>query len=435
MFDLEKTVARLNALEPEDRLEAARALKAALDRGDIPAVPRRGECDNHIHSQFSFSPYSPSMIAWKAYQAGLDTCGIVDHESVAGCLEFRQACGLFGIAPTLGFEVRLNWDGTPLEGKKFNNPDQLSVGYFPIHGVPVRSLEAVERFLSPIRRAREARNRQMTARIDGVLAPHGMALDFDRDVIPVSRWRQAGSITERHLLYATALKLIEHCGRGEKLLDFMARGLRIAVPEKARAFLRDVDSPIYAFDLTNVLKGYFSELMYVDATHEETPDVAKAIPLLNGLGCVATYTYLGDVRGSSVTGDKKTQKFEDDVLDEMFECLYAYGLRGFSYAPTRNDADQVARVRALCRRYGMLEICGEDINQPRQSFICQQNSEADRQFFNDSTWALIGHEYLANQDLSRSIISEQTAARWPDLGERIQVYKRAAQEMHGMVTV
>ena len=431
MFDLKKTEARLNAREREDRLEAARELKAALDRGDLPRVARLGECDNHIHSQFSFSPYSPTTIAWKAYQVGLDTCGIVDHESVAGCLEFRQACELFGIAPTLGFEIRLNWDGTPLEGKKFNNPDQLSVGYFPVHGVPLRALDAVEAFLKPIRAAREQRNRQMVKRIDAVLAPHGMALDFDRDVVPVSRWEQAGSITERHLLYATALKLIEHCGRGERLLAFLADGLSLPVPEKAKAFLSDVDSPIYAFDLTNVLKGYFSELMYVPATHDETPAVAEAIPFLNGLGCVPTYTYLGDVRVSSVTGDKKTQKFEDDILDDMFECLYAYGMRAFSYAPTRNDPDQVARVRALCRRYGMLEICGEDINQPRQSFICKQNSEADRRFFNDSTWALIGHERLADGDLSQSIISPETQGRLPDLDARIAAYGKIGREAWG----
>ena len=428
MPDIEKTVARLNAWEKSDRLEAARELKAAIDRGDIPASPRLGECDNHIHSQFSFSPYSPTMIAWKAYRAGLDTCGIVDHESVGGCLEFREACALFGIAPTLGFELRLNWDGTPLEGRKFNNPDQLSVGYFPVHGVPVSSLDAVEAFLAPIRAARERRNRRMTRKIDAVLAPHGMGLDFEADVVPVSRWRQAGSITERHLLYATALKLIDHCGRGERLLAFLSGDLKIPVPEKAKAFLREEDSPIYAFDLTNVLKGYFSELMYVPADHDEAPDVARAIPLLNGLGCIPTYTYLGDVRVSSVTGDKKTQKFEDDILDEMFECLYAYGMRAFSYAPTRNDPDQVARVRALCRRYGMLEVCGEDINQPRQSFICRQNSEADRRFFNDSTWAIIGHERLADEDLSRSIISPQTQARWPDLNARIAAYGQAGRE-------
>ncbi len=426
MFDVKETEKRLNAWEQEERLQAVRELKAAIDRGDIPAVPRIGECDNHIHSQFSFSPYSPSMIAWKAYQVGLDTCGLVDHESVGGCLEFREACRILGIVPTIGFEVRMNWDGTPLENKKFNNPDQTSVGYFPVHGVPLRSLGKVEEFLKPIRAAREKRNRQMTQKVDRYLSPYGISLDFDADVIPVSRWNQQGSITERHILFATAKKLIEARGKGQELLDFMEKKLEIPVQGKAREYLLDLESDIYTYDLTNVLKGYFSEYMYVNAGHEETPDVATTVPYLNSLGCITTYTYLGDVRGTSVTGDKKTQKFEDDVLDEMFACLSSYGMRGFSYAPTRNAPDQVERVRALCRQYHMLEVCGEDINQPRQPLICQQSSEEDRIFFNDSTWAIIGHEILAEQDLSDSIISDKTAERFPDLKKRIEFYKNIA---------
>ena len=426
MIDVEKMTMQLNAWEKEDRLMAVRELKAAIDRGELPAVARKGECDNHIHSQFSFSPYSPSMIAWKAYQVGLDTCGIVDHESVAGCLEFREACQILGVVPTIGFEVRMNWDNTPLKGKKFNNPDQLSVGYFPVHGVPLQSLDKVEEFLKPIREAREKRNRKMTKKVSAYLAPFGITLDFDRDVIPVSRWEQQGSITERHILFATARKLIEHCGKGQGLIEFLEQKLEIPVPAKAREFLEDTESAIYMYDLTNVLKGFFSEVMYVDATAEETPDVRTAVPYLNSLGCITTYTYLGDVRGTSVTGDKKTQKFEDDVLDEMFACLSEYGMCGFSYAPTRNQPDQVERVRALCEKYGMLEVCGEDINQPRQPLICQQQSEADRIFFNDSTWAIIGHEMMTANGLENSIISDAAAKKYPDLKERIQQYKAYA---------
>lgn len=429
MFNFEKCVEELNAWEAEDRLHAVQELKAAIDRGDIPAVKRLDECDNHIHSQFSFSPYSPSMIAWKAYQVGLATCGIVDHESVAGCREFQEACHILGVVPTIGFEVRMNWDETPLKDQKFNNPDQRSIGYFPIHGVPVSSLDKVEEFLYPIRIAREKRNRKMTEKVNAELSAYGISLDFDRDVIPVSRWKQKGSITERHILYATAQKLIDACGRGEKLLAFLDENLHIPVSAKVKEYLMDTESKIYVYDLTNVLKGYFSEAMYVNAGHEEAPDVKTTVPYLNQLGCIATYTYLGDVRGVSVTGDKKTQKFEDDILDEMFACLSSYGMRGFSYAPTRNQPDQVERVRQLCKKYQMLEVCGEDINQPRQPLICQQNNEEDRIFFNDSTWAIIGHEKLAEQDLNASIISDATVAAFPDLNERIQYYKKKGMEI------
>ena len=151
------------------------------------------------------------------------------------------------------------------------------------------------------------------------------------------------------------------------------------------------------------------------------------MPFLNSLGCLPTYTYRGDVRGDSVTGDKKTQKFEDDILDEMFACLHEYGMRAFSYAPTRNAPDQVEKVRELCRKYEMLEILGEDINQPRQSFIMTYTDDRDREFFNDATWAIIGHEKLANEDLEQSIISDASIARIPDLKERIAYYKNAAR--------
>lgn len=428
MFDIKKEIARLNMWEKEERLEAIKNLKEAIDRDEVPAVKRIGECNNHIHSQFSFSPYSPSMIAWKAYQAGLDTCGIVDHDSIAGCLEFRAACKILGVIPTIGFEIRMNWDGTPLQNKKFNNPDQKSIGYFPIHGVPLKSLERVEKFLQPIRRAREKRNREMAKKIDHILAAYGMSLDFDADVIPVSRWDQKGSITERHILFATAKKIIEECKRGRTLIDFLQEKLEITLSERDKGYLIDIDNDIYTYDLTNILKGFFSERMYVPASHEEVPDVVKTVPYLNSLGCIATYTYLGDIRGVSVTGDKKTQKFEDDILEELFSCLYKYGMRGFSYAPTRNQPDQIERVKKLCREYRMLEVCGEDINQPRQPFICEQNSEEQKKFFNDSTWAIIGHEKLAEQNLADSIISDETIRKYPDLNARIEYYKTIGQK-------
>lgn len=428
MKDFSKVVQNLNAWEKEDRLQAVRELKSAIDHGEIDKVAQKGECDNHIHSQFSFSPYSPSMIAWKAYQAGLDTAGIVDHDSVEGCLEFREACNILGVVPTIGFEMRMNWDGTPLENKKFNDPDQKSIGYFPIHGVPVTALDAIRELLKPVREAREIRNREMTLKVSKILEPSGLDLDFERDVIPVSRWNQGGTITERHLLFATAKRLIGACGRGQKLLDFLKDNLHIDVPEKSKAFLMDCDSDIYEFDLTNVLKGFFSEEMYVDANHQETPSVVTTIPFLNSLGCIATYTYLGDVRGSAVTGDKKPQKFEDDILDEMFDCLYQYGLRAMSFAPTRNQPDQIEHVRRCCRKYNMLEVCGEDINQPRQPLVCRHASEEDRAFFNDSTWAIIGHEKLVAKDVNCSIISDETVKKYPNLRDRIQYYKMIGQE-------
>ena len=52
MFDLVKTVEQLNAWEREDRLEAVRELRAAINRGDIPAVERIGESFRRLALKF-----------------------------------------------------------------------------------------------------------------------------------------------------------------------------------------------------------------------------------------------------------------------------------------------------------------------------------------------------------------------------------------------
>lgn len=72
--------------------------------------------NNHVHSIYSFSPYSPSMIAYLAWSAGLQAVGIMDHDSVSGCKELIEACKIIGIASTIGFELRVNFSGTIVGG-------------------------------------------------------------------------------------------------------------------------------------------------------------------------------------------------------------------------------------------------------------------------------------------------------------------------------
>jgi hypothetical protein len=60
--------------------------------------------------------------------------------------------------------------------------------------------------------------------------------------------------------------------------------------------------------------------------------------------------------------------------------------------PTRNTDQQLTRLRALCDKYGMMQISGEDINSPRQSFVIEKMKEDRFSNLIDSTWELIKHE-------------------------------------------
>ncbi len=133
------------------------------------------------------------------------------------------------------------------------------------------------------------------------------------------------------------------------------------------------------------------------------------------------YPYLGDIT-NSVTGDKRAQKFEDDFLEDLIAWLKRTGFNAITYMPSRNTIDQLRRLRSLCDKYGFFQISGEDINTPRQNFICMAQRSPEFTNLQDAAWALIGHEAAATKNIERSFVSEKTDLALPYLGDRIAFY-------------
>ncbi|HML69079.1 MAG TPA: PHP domain-containing protein, partial [Clostridia bacterium] len=131
--------------------------------------------------------------------------------------------------------------------------------------------------------------------------------------------------------------------------------------------------------------------VFVPAT-DECPSLSEIVRFASEVGGILAYAYLGDVT-ASVTGDKKAQKFEDDYLDELFEVIYNAGIRAVTYMPTRNTQTQIERLKKLCERYDMLQISGEDINSPRQTFTIDKMKEEQFSNLIENTWKLIRHEH------------------------------------------
>ena len=376
----------LNRLNAPNRAERLDNLKALLGEANFPpAVPEY--INNHIHTTYSFSPYSPTAAVYAARAEGLCTAGIIDHDSIAGAEEFLAAAELAEIPATVGMECRASMAGTRLEGRRTNNPDQAGVSYMTIQSVPHDKIPELDKFFAPYREARHVRNRKMADNINGLLP--GIGLDYDRDVLPLSLAREGGGVTERHLMYALAKKLVEQTGRGRPVMERLT-GMGIALSDKQRALLEDVEYPFYEYDLLGILKGAFVGKIYVDAD-EECPKVSQLVELCRKVDACLCYAYLGDV-ADSVTGDKKAQKFEDDYLEDVFECLREEGVWAVTYMPTRNTPAQLERLRGLCERYGMFQVSGEDINTPRQSFVIKAMENPLFANLIDATWKLIEHE-------------------------------------------
>lgn len=421
---MEQLISQLFSPDEAARLAALRALIAEENAGKRRAPDCGGLVNNHIHTIYSFSPYSPTAAVWYARAAGLATAGIMDHDSVGGIKEFLTAAEIASFPVTCGFEVRIDMSDSPFAGR-INNPDQDAVAYVACHGIPRNKTAECEAFLAPFREKRVKRDRLMTDRLNAILAPAGVQVDFDKDILPISMAAEGGSITERHLLFAVSKKLTARFGKSGELLPFLEQSLGLPVSDKARAQLTDPENPHFEYDLLGLLKGNLVSKFYIPAT-DELPKSAEFIAFCRSIGAIPAYAYLGDV-GDSVTGDKRAQKFEDDFLPELFDYLDKIGFCAVTYMPSRNTDKQLARVMALCEKHNFFQISGEDINTPRQSFICPALAKPECAHLQTAAWALIGHELAATADPTDAIYGEKAASAFPDMAQRAEEYAKSVQ--------
>jgi hypothetical protein len=347
----------------------------------------------------------------------------MDHDTISGAEEFIEAGTITGLATTIGVECRADFSGTSLKGKRINNPDQNTVAYVALHGIPHTQIQKVSRFFAPYIKERNLRNQKMVEKLNEILDLCGIRLDYHSDIEPLSMSNSGGSITERHILFSLSLKLVEKLGKGLPLLNFLRNDLHITVSEKQEKLLSDSSNTFYEYDLLGLLKSELVASFYIDAT-AECPDIRKVIDFTKSIGAISAYAYLGDV-GDSATGDKKAQKFEDDYIDQLFEVLKELGFNAVTYMPSRNSTLQLERLRSLCEKYQLFQISGEDINSPRQSFVCEAMRVSGFQNLIDSTWALIGHEMEATKSMEAGMFSAGILKRYPELNDRTIVFKKA----------
>ncbi len=409
------------SVSADERLDALKSVYY-MHLSGVSVMPERTQfVNNHIHTTYSFSPYTPSAALYEAWKAGLSTAGIMDHDSIGGAREFLEAGKILDMPVTVGCELRVSVEGTKLFGKRLNSPDQPSLAYVAMHGIPHQCLDDLDTVLSKKREQRNVRNLKMCDKLNELTKPYGIGVSFYRDVIPNSMYERGGSVTERHILFTLVRKIIEGRDR-EEAIALYERITDEPLPEKKRASLLDAPNRFFAYDLLGVMKSSLLEKIYVEAD-DELLNIKDYLRLCSMIGAISAYAYLGDVK-ESPTGDKKAQKFEDDYLNMLMDELTSLGFNAVTYMPSRNTPEQLNRVMRLCREHGLFQISGEDINQPRQSFICEELAKPEFKHLKKATYALIGHEISATEDIENAMFSEKNK-RHP-LSVRIDYFSSVA---------
>jgi hypothetical protein len=429
----EERIAALKEWEAACKKASQAALQAESLPADGPASSPLREVNNHIHTIYSFSPYTPSMAALRGREAGLAAAGSVDHDSIAAAEEMIAACAVLGIGGCSGFEVRVSFkigaDGGPgpFAGRKINNPDSAGIVYMTVQGVPKPAVRETAAFLKPLREKRLLRTRAMAEGANRILREAGLAeIDVDRDIIGNSQYDSGGGVTERHLLAALADIFIKKYGKGADLVQALESKLGLKASSKIAALLSDGDNIHYRYDLLGILKSAFLPRIFIQPNDEECIPAREVTAFADAIGAIPAYAYLGDV-ADSPTGDKKAEHFEDEFLEPLFEELSRLGYRAITYMPPRNTEEQLFRVQRLCKKWGFMEISGVDINSSRQSFNSPEVLTPPFRHLVDTTWALIAHERLSSADRRLGLFSADNPLAAKDLPARLAAYAKAGR--------
>jgi len=426
-MDIQTLERDINDRNPLVRLAASEKIGSLIKEGSLGHTASE-EVNNHVHTTYSFSPYEPSAAAYAAWKAGLGIVGSIDHDSIGAAAEMLEAGRNIGIATTVGFELRVSFLDTPLANRKINNPDSEGIVYLCIHGVAKQHIPTVVSFLKPLQEVRNKRNKAQVEALQALVGRYGFDLDFKRDVLPLSRFSEGGSVTERHILYAMANQSIQMFGKGEKLVRFLTSSLGLSLSPKLQALFLDEKNPHYAYDLLGVFKSTFLPRFFIQPDRQECMDVRSVVDFSNSIGAIAAYAYLGDIK-ESVTGDKKAEEFEDSFLVELLDLLVDCGFPAVTYMPPRNTKEQMLRLQSLAKERGLMEISGVDINSSRQSMNCPQLLDPTARHLVDSAWALVAHEKLSSVDAKLGLFHPDNPLAHKSLEARLARYAALGRSM------
>ena len=363
--------AALHGGSRESRLSALRQLCARL-----PEKPRRGT-NCHIHTNESFSVFrSPAEAVWQAAREGLAVLGINDHYTVAGHEEFRQACGIAGIAA--GFSMEAVGMDRAAESSRLllNDPDNPGRVYLCAKGItrmlPDASLPAQS--LARMRAALELRNREMTVKVGQLFRER---LDADgpawEDVLALT---PRGNTTERHVGWAALVRLREiAAARGVPVTEAIERCCASAPPVGAD------DAALQIFLRAKLLKA--GAPCFVRETDDAFIPSEDLRALFLAFGAIPTYPVLGN---PVTTGERD--------VEALLDRLEASGFYAIEVIPHRNTRERLLEIVSAARRRWWPVFNGTEHNTPEARPLLDPYA-LDPEFepwFQQSTALMLGHQ-------------------------------------------
>ena len=400
-------IIKLGDKNPKKRLKYAKKLGKLLKKDKSPADWTRG-CCGFIHSEYSFSPYTPATAAYMAYNNRLKCAGLVDTGTLAGREEFLTAAGYFGldVLSGVGYSTLL-----PVPFRDLCNVQSRDYSrfiYLAGFGFPSVGIKKIDGFLAEYRKERQECNRKTLVQINGQFKELGN-LSYETDVLPVTKAEEGGSVTRTHVMLALARRLMRLVGTQNALVDYLTKVQNFSLSTRETDILLSPVGRNYEFDLCAIL----SRKLKVD-DEQYTSKVHKFVGAVLAAGGFVIYP----------VNEKEVIAGGEKYMDDMIRLLKQMNVSGVAYKASALG-DALALFEKKCREAELLVLDGTDIRYARDLFYTGDMTAAQELCF----YAMRGNTYLAEQDLMDSFYGPRTEKRFPDIGKRLEVFAEVGRKL------
>ncbi len=365
-------------------------------------------CCGFIHSAYSFSPYSPAMAAYMAYNNGLTSAGMVDTGTLAGGEEFLSACQSFGVSGVVGVGYTTL---LPKPYRKLCNifsRDYAQFVYLAAFGIPVNAYYKMEKFLSAYRAEREECNRKILAQINSQFRGLGV-ISYEEDVMEGTKAIEGGTVTRSHVMLALAKRVIKMAGTGTALVDYLTKVQKISLSSREEKLLLSASNVNYQYDLCAILtkKLKVDDEKYTSKIHQFTGAALAA-------GGLVFYPL----------NEKDVLEGGEKYIDELIATLKHLSIHGVAYKAAE-ITEYLPYLEDRLVENGLMAIDGNDIHSAREKLYTGMMTPLQEKCF----YALMGNAYLTEIDPMDAFYGPRTEHRLPVFSDRIRVFAEVGKKL------
>lgn len=359
------------------------------------------EINLNIHTDFSFSPYTPSLAAYMAYKSGVKVACSCDYGTEFANEEFIYSCNVLGISALNGFEVTLS----DKEGKEC---------LASFYSITPECKQEFKPLLTSFREQCVQRAKIVCEKINRKLRKYDMSLDFDKDVYKFVKGKKGATLTLKHVYMATAVKLEQKFGKGRRLAEFLRTTLCLDILEGEYNLLCDANDPFYRYDLISALRHNFNSV----EAGLTPPALADYIAIAKRHGCAAAYEY------SAPNNWLKNQtESEQTLLDFEAEIERAkkMGFNVICISAQNLSASMIVDFIKAIEKREMLAVFAEKTEYPRNHFGCAAPASC-RAYIEKCAYSLLGSEISMNINRDDGFFSNKSIKKCPDFQRRITLF-------------